>query len=243
MGSSISMPTRAPIHRQLRPLQTPRENPRAGHYGWRWMKVRRMFLRAHPLCVCGEPATDVHHRVAVKQGGDDAEENLQALCGSCHSKITWREGRIRLNVIAICGPPASGKTTKARSMMKRGDIIVDVDLLAMAITGLPVYDKPESVMGFVYEARDSILRALHNDTRFTGTAFVVAMAATREQRDRYRQEFKARVIVMETSVDECVRRLNVDAVRAGRIDEWEADVRTWWSEYEQSIQDDVRACP
>lgn len=63
-------------------------------YDARWRKTRLLFLRANPLCVMCEvaglvvPATDVHHVIAKRDGGTDEENNLQALCHSCHSRIT-----------------------------------------------------------------------------------------------------------------------------------------------------------
>lgn len=70
-------------------------------YGAAWRKLRRMYLRRHPLCedpddVHGEDrvaATEVHHRVPLAAGGTNAFENLQALCKPCHSRITARESR------------------------------------------------------------------------------------------------------------------------------------------------------
>ena len=74
-----------------------REAGRGGdnsHYDRRWRKIREIFLMAHPLCdECRRvgrltPATEVHHIIAVQDGGSDADENLQALCKPCHSKKT-----------------------------------------------------------------------------------------------------------------------------------------------------------
>lgn len=60
----------------------------------RWRRLRLIYLRANPLCVECEkhkelvPATEVHHIIDVVRGGSDAEENLEALCKSCHSRKT-----------------------------------------------------------------------------------------------------------------------------------------------------------
>ena len=35
----------------------------------------------------GNRALEVHHRLAVLQGGDDREENLQVLCFACHHRL------------------------------------------------------------------------------------------------------------------------------------------------------------
>lgn len=74
-----------------------RENQinRVGHAIYRtakWRRTRRRVLFEDPLCPCGAIATDVHHRVDLADGGDPwARSNLQALCHSCHARITRKE--------------------------------------------------------------------------------------------------------------------------------------------------------
>ena len=54
---------------------------------------RRALIAARGGCceVCGASAAErvlqVHHRLAVLQGGDDREENLQVLCFACHHHL------------------------------------------------------------------------------------------------------------------------------------------------------------
>lgn len=64
-------------------------------YDRRWQRLRLMFLRRNPVCAtlgCGQAATDVHHKLAKRDGGKDQGDNLQALCHSCHSKLTASGG-------------------------------------------------------------------------------------------------------------------------------------------------------
>lgn len=69
---------------------------RRRHYDRRWEKLRAVYLARNPLCAhCQQagrltPATEVHHIVPVAQGGADHEDNLMALCKSCHSRITMQ---------------------------------------------------------------------------------------------------------------------------------------------------------
>jgi 5-methylcytosine-specific restriction protein A len=62
-------------------------------YGRMWKRVRAAFLAEHPLCeMCAAegrltPATLVHHRVKLTDGGGNEPENLQALCAECHSRL------------------------------------------------------------------------------------------------------------------------------------------------------------
>ena len=62
-------------------------------YDSRWRKIRASFLAKHPLCDrCKErgvfvAAVDVHHILPLRQGGTHDENNLMALCHSCHSSV------------------------------------------------------------------------------------------------------------------------------------------------------------
>jgi len=68
-------------------------------YGSKWHKVRDVFLQKHPWCA--NPFDDhqgvfvramhVDHKIPRRAGGTDDENNLQALCVSCHSKKTAME--------------------------------------------------------------------------------------------------------------------------------------------------------
>lgn len=70
-------------------------------YNSRWRKVRRIFLKAHPLCeMCRKEgrlvkATVVDH--IIPHRGDQElfwdQNNFQALCKSCHDRKTMTEDR------------------------------------------------------------------------------------------------------------------------------------------------------
>lgn len=55
-----------------------------------WRNLRARFLKQHPVCRCGVPATQVDHKRSVREDWNLrlALENLQALCQSCHSRKT-----------------------------------------------------------------------------------------------------------------------------------------------------------
>jgi len=63
-------------------------------YDARWRKARAAYLKRHPICVVclsmsrTRAAQEVHHIIPLREGGTHAEANLQALCKSCHSRIT-----------------------------------------------------------------------------------------------------------------------------------------------------------
>jgi 5-methylcytosine-specific restriction protein A len=67
-------------------------------YGAAWRRVRAAYVAKHPLCeLCLAegilvPCEEVHHKAPLSDGGTHAHSNLQALCKSCHSEITARDG-------------------------------------------------------------------------------------------------------------------------------------------------------
>lgn len=71
-----------------------RESSHARGYTRTWAKVRAMQLARYPLChdcqehAIIEPATEVHHIIPLREGGDSSDENLMSLCKQCHSRRT-----------------------------------------------------------------------------------------------------------------------------------------------------------
>jgi len=66
-------------------------------YNAAWQRLRRMQLAREPLCAdCLDGggwvrlATEVHHIIALRAGGENSFDNLMSLCKSHHSKRTGR---------------------------------------------------------------------------------------------------------------------------------------------------------
>ena len=79
-----------PRHTPVRPGDE-RPSSTARGYTRIWQKIRAAYLAAHPYCaMCGRPASQVHHRLSLREGGGNDWGNLQALCAGCHSRITRR---------------------------------------------------------------------------------------------------------------------------------------------------------
>ena len=78
-----------------RHCRDPKANKR---YGSSWKKARAAYLSGNPLCeLCKArgkltPATLVHHKRKLNDGGTNDFKNLQALYASCHSNLHASEG-------------------------------------------------------------------------------------------------------------------------------------------------------
>jgi len=70
----------------------------AGAYGSDLRKIRAQVIKEQPTCAvekCSRPSVDVHHRVALQDGGNNERSNLEGLCHPHHSAETLRERRAR----------------------------------------------------------------------------------------------------------------------------------------------------
>ena len=72
-------------------------------YGRAWRRIRTLYIQTHPLCEqCDKegrltPAEEVHHILPLAVGGTHDENNLMALCKSCHSRITIKNNNLKPN--------------------------------------------------------------------------------------------------------------------------------------------------
>lgn len=143
-------------------------------------------------------------------------------------------------VTLVAGPPGAGKSRWVQERMRWGDLLLDMDAIYCALSALPQYDKPDVLLPYVMEARDAVLSRLARPSQL-GRAWVVTTAAKRMERDRIRRTLGAKVIVIETSANDCMKRISEDSRRSGRADLWREMIESWWKNYERDPSDTVIA--
>lgn len=208
-------------------------------YDAKWRRLREQVLYSQPLCaMCGAIAVDVDHIIPIRQGGDVlALDNLQPLCRKCHARKTQRErpGQHMTRATIICGPPGSGKTTYVKERQQWGDLVVDVDAILSAISGLAWYEKPGGLLPVALDIRDFLHTAVRRGIADVDRAWVITSEADAKKRAELARKIQAeRVIVLEVSASECLRRISQDARRADSWQQWEPIIERWWAQYRRN---------
>lgn len=200
------------------------------------MKLRELHLNREPLCrECMAPGEVVDHIIRINAGGKrDDPDNLQTLCSSCHNIKRGKESQEKqfsIPVTLVCGPPGAGKTFHVEQKRAAGDIIVDLDAIKSAITGMPWYYGDEDAMPFVFEARDAIIKRLYRPT-VVRRAWVIGSCPQRLDRQIY-ESAGAKVVILDVPPEICEQRIRADSRRANQIKKWIPIIRQWWYDYER----------
>ncbi len=225
--------------RRRRTVDQARASASERGYDRRWQRLRKLILHRDPICkICDRvSSTDVDHIIPKAQGGEDTEENLQGLCHACHSKKTTGESRPSIPTTIIAGPPGAGKSSYAAVRMRHGDLLVDLDMIYQAISGLDLYDNPGNLLQFAIAARDGIYYRLGHLWKYTAKprhAWVIVTLPKAGDRAELGVELGASVVVLETSPNDCSYRLQADTERGAseaRIEAQRTLIDKWWKDY------------
>lgn len=209
-----------------------------------WKRLRLMVLNEEPLCrVCQAAATVVDHIKPISEGGPKTDrENLQSLCKQCHDRKTANEAafssRRTCEVILVAGPPGAGKTTYVEQQFNAGDMVVDFDRLAQALSFADVYHKPaDELLAFTLAARDAIVQRLLRK-HLVKRVWLIEQAPSTARRKTLRQAFGARVVVLKPTSQKCKERIEGDQTRS-RAKQWSRLVDDWFRKYEPDDRDQV----
>lgn len=172
--------------------------------------------------------------------------NLQTMCHPCHNRKRALEAKMArsteipaLPCTLVCGPPASGKTTYVQKRAQRGDIILDLDLIFSALTGLPVHDKPEALLGIALEARNAALMRVALMGADRPRTWIIATAPSRSDRQVYKNLFKGlKVVILDTPAVVCMERIAKDPVRTNQWAQFKEIVEEWFDNFEGEESED-----
>ena len=210
----------------------------------RLIKLERADDDGNIICdYCGKPIASSYDCIAhhcntylTESNVNDATiafnpDNIQLVHHRCHNLIHEKFGFKRREVYLVYGPPLSGKTTWVKSNMIPGDLIVDIDNIWQCVSGLNRYQKPNCLKAPVFKVRDTLLDIVKYKVGKWHNCYVVMTMPALSDRERLCDELGARPIFIETSKEECFKRLERGCDGRDK-DEWKKYIEDWFEKYE-----------
>lgn len=210
----------------------------------RWRDFRRVIIgERNPICeICGKTILDPkeievdHIKELTIDNIYDANitlnpNNVRIACHDCHNKRHHRFSRQRGKVFIVYGAPLSGKATYVRAEMERGDIVIDLDAIAQAISYQRIYDKPNNLRLNVFAIRDLILDNIKTRMGKWNNAWVIGGYPEKNQREALAEELGAELIYCEATKEECIERLMIDKDRCIMANEYKGYIEKWFDEF------------
>lgn len=231
-----------------------------------WRRTREAYLQSkHYICEdCGGAASVVHHITYIKPWNVNNPEitlnwdNLKAVCEKCHAQehaqdLKKRGGEARRNGVAfdeegnlikqanvflICGSPASGKTTYVAEHKCSNDLVVDVDYICAALAGETgnVHLDHKPILSVALEVRELLYQIIQTRRGKWERAFVITTVADVREMKAVADELRAEVVLMETTLQECLQRIANDPSRAHNKRTQEKIVKEWFEKYNSSLE-------
>lgn len=206
--------------------------------GRRGVALRKRRLAMHPLCAeCLKRgitrATDqIDHIIALTNGGEDIDDNVQGLCREHHDEKTAGETGLfasthpewlkpsAIPIEIICGPPAAGKTTYALDKAVHGDVVIDLDVISQEIdpTFQPWTGRSDGLLAMSLRRRNAILGDLHKATQ--GKAWFIVGAPTKAERQWWIDKMGGTVTLLNPGYIECIRRSKMRGTPANGVEDW-----------------------
>jgi hypothetical protein len=210
---------------------------------WQVFRLAVIATRGLRCEHCGKPVTKaseltLHHIIELTpENVRDVmislnTENVLVVHHDCHNQMHQRFGyQPPKGTFIVYGPPLSGKTTYVREHKGRNDLVVDIDSLFAAVTMLPALDKPDQLLPNVMAVQRTLLDNIKVRYGRWHSAWVVGGYADRYRREQLADDLGAELIFCDVSLEECVRRLEIDETRRERRAEWRQYIERWFAEY------------
>ena len=208
------------------------------------IRIQRVNKDGDVICeCCGEPiirAYDCigHHVIELDDNNvNDAmislnPDNIQLVHHKCHNRIhkKFYHGEDVRQVYLVYGSPLSGKTTWVTQVQNDGDLIVDMDSIWQCVSGCNRYQKPAVLNACVFGVRDYLLECVKYRRGKWRNAYIVGGYPLISERERLCHMLRAREVFIDTSKEECLKRLQ-DCNDGRDKEEWTEYIEQWWRRY------------
>lgn len=210
-----------------------------------WENLREVLINeridaeGNVICAhCGKPILKKydmigHHKTPLtEENVNDVTislnpDNIDLVHHRCHNLIHEKFGYKRKEIYLVYGSPLSGKSTWVNDNMSQGDLIVDMDSIWQCISGCKRYVKPGRLNAVAFAMRDFLMEQVKIHNGKWNNAYIVGGFPLIAERERICRTLGAREIYIDTSKEECLRRLESAADGRDKV-EWTKYIEDWW---------------
>lgn len=112
-----------------------------------------------------------------------------------------------MRIVVVYGAPMSGKTTYVNEVMQDTDLVFDYDALTQALTNSQYQQHNDSAHKLVMDIRNKMIDHAKQTTE--GTLYMITTYLSYTLQDKIDTHFNTQYKQMDTSLDECKRRLSI----------------------------------
>jgi 5-methylcytosine-specific restriction endonuclease McrA len=150
----------------------------------------------------------VRRGARVKTAQDYVREAAAAATSPGESRPAWLP-RPTVPVHVVCGPPGCGKSTLVGGRASAGDLVLDLDVMASALSGLPLYHADLDVMKRALHMRNHLLGLLGRPRPPWPEAWLIVTAGKPQTRTFWRGLY-GDLLEMPFERDVCIARVRAD---------------------------------
>lgn len=133
-------------------------------------------------------------------------------------------------VFVISGAPGSGKSTYVESQKQKGDLVVDLDMIAAALQGeRTAHPDYTPVMDAVMAAREAVYRVVESRQGQWNRAYIITSSPNKAQVNELAKRLDGQIVRMQATQNECISRIRSDRTRVA-VDRDIGLVNKWFSE-------------
>ncbi|MCM1221521.1 MAG: ATP-binding protein [Lachnospiraceae bacterium] len=122
-----------------------------------------------------------------------------------------------MEVIIVCGAPASGKTTYVKKNMTTGDLVIDLDAIRCAIGFVQGKTPVDNLLPVVIELRDHLYEMIAGGKIDAPRCWIIAGLPKVSDRAALAARFGAKIVFMDITEEECIRRATDDPEREDKL--------------------------
>lgn len=127
----------------------------------------------------------------------------------------------------VCGPTGAGKSTYVRGNAGPNDIVICLDTIIQQLTHLPEHHSQPWALPKAIDIRNTRLRRLASDATHEHAWFIVSAPHPSDRR-KWKAALGGDIVVINTPLAECIRRIKADPCRNGLEDRMIDAATNWW---------------